>query len=51
VGWKRAFSTDELPERQSILSESWELRPDMGAWNDEKATDEQEEGRMHFNSL
>ena len=49
MGLKRAFSTDD-PERRSTLTEAWELRPDMGpvgAWNDEEATEEQEEGRMH----
>ena len=40
-----AFSVDDL-ERRNLLTEAWELDQIWGAWDEEEATGEQDEGRM-----
>ena len=40
-----AFSVDD-PERRNLLTEAWELDQIWGAWDEEEATGEQDEGRM-----
>ena len=40
-----AFSVDDL-ERRNLLTEAWELYQIWGAWDEEEATGEQDEGRM-----